>query len=996
MNTAFWRLTWKEYRAIRLFWLSIVGLVFLLSWLFVLTQERATAINLVFNFALGAPAFFAIGCAGAAFAAEKEEGTFEFLRASPVSSGEILASKLLLTIAATLAMYAVLWPLALWATGSHLPEPTQLPGMLGVWLVGAIEAIAWGTFFSLLGARPLLAVVLAIAAASTCAHVLSWTTYENANHQFEWLSYLHAAPRRLVLALAVVGLDVYLGMRWLGGATLARKRANTAPVATGVVASDPDWVGRLLAKRSRAAILGRLLWQHWRQTWLLMLIMGGLYLGLPILLCFNKTGLELVNPINLLGSGGQSYDSAVIVPMAIMAALMGACVFLPDQERRNYRFFFEHNVPARSVWFTRQVCWIAILLVATSVICFVWVWRYGNFQSVWEALSRALRYGFINYDERPGYNFLYLPPLDVGLALAAVSFAAGQFASMLVRSGIMAGFFGLLLCGALCGWVLLMNTMEVSFLWSVWPIPLVLLFATWLRAPDWVSENKRWSARARVALAVLIPAAAILIRVPLYRVHEIPVVSPGFDVQQYKADLRSKIDAGLATADMYRQAWQLMDQQIDDRREFLAAMGKPLELVLEASKRPECYFADPVTAQEIPEFHGAGAVIGLVWISAAQLQEDGHLDEALDRYFDAIRAAGHLSDVTPSVRYFANTFDNLAQWGVQPGQTADRIRGAIERLKALSPDMLRGSHALKARFVLASRFLRGETQLRAAFNSEDHQLRSDIAKETLWSTLMPWENNRALRLLNIITQVGLNRLGLESMVLANQDSGLVFENAGSALAEFADDFWMNRWRDRYNDFAVIGDSTNPGGMTSRPILASELGNWMSTTSPNLFAFASFGARMGRELVEVEALKRGTMLVLAIEAYRLDHGELPKSLDDLRGAYLDHLPIDPFSGLQFRYFPEGVPMDDPSQELVQDWGSVVNGVRQQVELGKPCVWCTGPELSVQTYNPRYDSGTEGGPSQVLYYYLRGDYPQNYLPKRAIWSRGFWFPFADQQN
>src|SRR6476620_8656812 len=188
-TTAFWRLTWKEYRAIRTFWLSIVVLVVALSWLFVLTQERATAINLVFNFALGAPAFFAIGCAGAAFAAEKEEGTFEFLRASPVSSGQILASKLLLTAIATLAMYAVLWPLALWATAAHLPEPTQLPGMLGLWLVGAIEAIAWGTLFSLLGARPLLTVVLAIAAASTFAHSLSWGFRQISNYEFEWMSY---------------------------------------------------------------------------------------------------------------------------------------------------------------------------------------------------------------------------------------------------------------------------------------------------------------------------------------------------------------------------------------------------------------------------------------------------------------------------------------------------------------------------------------------------------------------------------------------------------------------------------------------------------------------------------------------------------------------------------------------------------------------------------------------------------------------------------------
>ncbi len=48
--------------------------------------------------------------------------------------------------------------------------------------------------------------------------------------------------------------------------------------------------------------------------------------------------------------------------MAAFAALMGACVFLSDQERRHFRFFVEHNVPPRYVWLTRQTAWLGTLL----------------------------------------------------------------------------------------------------------------------------------------------------------------------------------------------------------------------------------------------------------------------------------------------------------------------------------------------------------------------------------------------------------------------------------------------------------------------------------------------------------------------------------------------------------------------------------------------------------------------------------------------------------
>ena len=52
-------------------------------------------------------------------------------------------------------------------------------------------------------------------------------------------------------------------------------------------------------------------------------------------------------------------------------------------------------------------------------------------------------------------------------------------------------------------------------------------------------------------------------------------------------------------------------------------------------------------------------------------------------------------------------------------------------------------------------------------------------------------------------------------------------------------------------------------------------------------------------------RREVRLMLAIEASKLQHGRMPKTLDELVGPYLKDLPHDPYTGEPFRYFPEGL-------------------------------------------------------------------------------------------
>jgi len=63
-----------------------------------------------------------------------------------------------------------------------------------------------------------------------------------------------------------------------------------------------------------------------------------------------------------------------------------------------------------------------------------------------------------------------------------------------------------------------------------------------------------------------------------------------------------------------------------------------------------------------------------------------------------------------------------------------------------------------------------------------------------------------------------------------------------------------------------------------------------------------------EVQKIESKRRVARLVLAIQAWRLERGALPKSLGALVPEYLGQLPMDPVSGQPYRLFPEGMPFD----------------------------------------------------------------------------------------
>jgi hypothetical protein len=93
-------------------------------------------------------------------------------------------------------------------------------------------------------------------------------------------------------------------------------------------------------------------------------------------------------------------------------------------------------------------------------------------------------------------------------------------------------------------------------------------------------------------------------------------------------------------------------------------------------------------------------------------------------------------------------------------------------------------------------------------------------------------------------------------------------------------------------------------------------------------------------LKVETYRRATRLILALEAWKLEHRELPKSLDELEDKYLDKVPVDPYTGKAFGYGPTGFPYS-----IVSEPGFAAT---RTLEPGRPYIACD--TWSAETYYP----------------------------------------------
>jgi ABC-type transport system involved in multi-copper enzyme maturation permease subunit len=817
----------------------------------------------------------------------------------PVTAGRLFWSKIVFAVVSTLVMIAVLWPAAMAFSAGRLPSAGQTAGLWALWGFAAVELLVWGTLFSLLSTQPLKATILAVATTSVVVHLTTAHYIRSPADYFYLEPYRDALPPRMAIALLVGLVDVWLGARWFREtASAVRERPVGRKREAGVA-------GRSLTV-SREGGFARLVWQAFRQNASMIGVFG-----------------LLTVPMALLGSGawaaaargaGQfsrkwtfSNQSLPVLSLLLilLVSLIGASTFLADQRMSRFRFLAERGVSPRAVWWSRQLVWMAVATVPVIVI----------------GIAMLPMLPWLFRDEVPLYAQL------AGLSCVAMAYAAGQFCSMVFRSGVLAAVFGAVLAGLLSIWTVLMAAGGVPWLWSVAPIPLVLLVATRVRTPNWLRERGGLRGWMPMMLALALPGAAILTAVPFYRAYEIPVVSLGFSPAEY---FRPPNAEEKATLEMYREALRLADQGDEE---------KSLKLALEASKRPACDCFDPLGRDML--FPKMAQLAHQVISNGSDMEQAGRLVEAFDRYLAALRISVQLRQRAGQlvVLYAADPVERAVQqrllhWSTAPGQTPERVRKAVARLEQITDDLPSRTSEVASQYFVLRRLIDGDTEAMAQEGWDEEQ----IIRTALWLKWMPWERARAHRLLNSLTARAMDQMRDVESAMAN---GVKVPPQFYTLRygfhpEDARDDWLRQ------HFRLLWSSDH-------------------------------GAP---EAMNMETRRRAVRLVLAIEAWKLEHRRLPETLDVLIGTSLDQIPLDPYSAEPFRWFPEGV-----------DVAIVPADVQKSDEVvppNVPIVWSAGPLV---LFRESGDSLLERSRVRQAVYYDEWRQPSLEL---QLWQAGWAFP------
>ena len=213
------------------------------------------------------------------FAGEHEAETFEFLRSLPAQRKAGVCEQDRPALLGVVSLLGLMWLLAAWLKRLESPDARENHRWRATfWASSGWRCFCGQRFFSLLLKRVLMAAILGVAAASVGAFLLAVSV---SNTPAIAMGTTWRQSPGAVLAALLALADIWLAARWfrprVGRPVRAAPPAVDAALPTAAAFSD-----RFRAPRGET-ILGRLLWQHWRQTrWLTATILGTMIVPLML------------------------------------------------------------------------------------------------------------------------------------------------------------------------------------------------------------------------------------------------------------------------------------------------------------------------------------------------------------------------------------------------------------------------------------------------------------------------------------------------------------------------------------------------------------------------------------------------------------------------------------------------------------------------------------------------------------------------------------------
>ncbi|MCA9085684.1 MAG: ABC-2 transporter permease [Planctomycetaceae bacterium] len=512
MSTAFSRLMWKEYRAQHPLWLALTGASLLLTLLIALLSSISIPLSDLMGVAIVLAVAFGVATLTVAFSGEEEDGTAMWLRMFPVSTAELLSSKLLVCVVGTLALLAVsaLFNLLLTMIIGGSPD-INLNGPKA-WIdllrgtVGCVTFILLTLNCSLRSTKVFTTLGIAAVGMFLFA-VLAMNTEQGP---------LSPTPL-LVTVLATIAVVPNI-RAWHRGQlpstdSSAEGRSRWSRLQTwsvGLIEGRPTvWQKRLMTASMQVPLSTRtfrvLLWRELR-------------FALP----FAKGCLAITTGLLLIPVLSGSAESPIVVAFGFLVVLeAGLRTFRHDQQQLNGLFWGHRGVSAASVWTARVPVWLGVLV---GLILLMALMEYSVaqifFSDTPSSMNSFLTHHAVARWQQQGRNDI----LRIVSAVVLAGFAQAQLFSAWIRKPVVAAFLALAGMIAVVAAAAYCEYLGIPQAMTVWPFVIICLLLTFVTRRQWMDRQSSMRIVAARTASLVVLCLCLWMGTNIWRATEVPDV----------------------------------------------------------------------------------------------------------------------------------------------------------------------------------------------------------------------------------------------------------------------------------------------------------------------------------------------------------------------------------------------------------------------------------------------------------------------------------------
>lgn len=732
-----------------------------------------------------------------------------------------------------------------------------------------------------------------------------------------------------------------------------------------------------------------LMWQSFRQT------------RIPLIAC-----LTLIIVGWLVIAAGVAYHQQQIVARSIMTCVMASLwmlamttvfsttIFFDDKRKSNFLFFQQNRERGRWFWMSRLVPFFvlsAAIVLALKFCILDTLTLFGNFDAFWfqdysPSFDRRSVEGAVSVRTQVASQSFLIPMLSM-LGVVGI----GQYFSMFIRNPILCFVFSCVVSAvflAVTGYVVFVNE---NVWWTLVPIVAACYLATWWRSRSWLATSPR---STDFILPLAVPPLVCAVIAALFAHHRATefddlAVKPSeystwLSKDTFIGDFRPKFGTesqALEAADLYQDAVNLFKGKYTPDTTSDQPMPWPEQKTSAYVSQNKLAIAKIIAAAEIPvcaPFLSPASdnrdrqvfLLGEMALANAHYQLlKGHLPaakDAIDAYDRVLQRTNTGSAIS---RVCSGYYGLLVQWADHPDQTSDSIKSAIAQLEGARCDLQTISTDVQTSpkqqnetwpKIAVSYWEFGGEQFFMNLQYEIQDLKTQRANYSQGQTrlrdggfwLLPWEYQRWVK----VSQ----RRALR--IFQRQTLSLAFSGLDNDRPIHANKF-LKHYRYDHQEAKI-------------PVAEDRLGGHL------------WWYRFGFSEKRIDEInwRRYALLRLGLAVFKIENGDYPQDLAELRSYFSKGLPILT-TGQMFGWYQNGLQHDLVYVDYEDEESGTIRSSTKLLEGGLPVLlpFAINPTMTMPFAIPvEYQAGKFGIEKEKL------SWGRVYDPFGTVYTRRYPLP------